>query len=115
MNVIIYALKRGFDVQKAERYFKERNIPYQYVDLGKRPIGQRELRAVAGGAGARSLVYESAPSYRESTLPYISGEDGIFAALAERPSLLKAPIVRFGPKSTVGYRPDVWDGWAIKG
>ena len=43
MNIQIYALKRNFDVQKAERYFKERRIAYQFIDLAKRPFSPREI------------------------------------------------------------------------
>ena len=111
MTILIYALKRGFEVQKAERYFKERGIPIQAVDLKKRPIGLRELRAVAAKTGVRALIDEASPLYRESTLPYLRGDEAILEALSKRPALLVTPIVRNGALATVGYRPEVWDGW----
>ena len=44
MNIQIYSVKTNFDTQKAERYFKERRIPVQMMDLKKHPLGEREIR-----------------------------------------------------------------------
>lgn len=56
MSIQIYALKRNFDVQKAERFFKERRVPYQLLDLKKHKLGQREMALFVRRLGAQSLV-----------------------------------------------------------
>ena len=56
MNILIYAMKRDFDVQKAERYFKERRIPYQFIDLSKKGMGLKELEAVRRQVGLEAMI-----------------------------------------------------------
>jgi len=111
MNILIYAHKRNFDVQKAERYFKERRVPYQFIDLNKRAVGLRELQNIAAQVGVKALIDTASPAYQEHYIGHLTEDNTIMDALAAHPKLLKAPIVRCGKWSTVGYRPEVWDGW----
>ena len=39
MNIQIYGKSKCFDTKKAERWFKERRIKYQYVDLPRYGLG----------------------------------------------------------------------------
>ena len=96
MGYQIYCGK-GFDTQKAERFFKERRVSYQRVDVLKYGIGKRESKA-----------------YRESVIAYTQSRDSILAGLMEKPQLLKLPIVRDGRRATVGYCPEIWEAW-LKG
>lgn len=111
MNIQIYYLKRNFDVQKAERYFKERRIPYHMVDLLKHAMGRRELAAVRAQVGLRALIDTESKLYETHYIRMLTGEDAILDALAAEPRLLKTPIVRNGKYATVGFAPDVWAGW----
>lgn len=111
MNIQIYCLKKNFDVQKAERWFKERRIRYQLVDLKKAKIGPRELQNIARRVGLRALVDDASDAYKKSVLPRLHGEEAILSALIEQPTLLRTPIVRNGAEATVGYCPDVWESW----
>ena len=115
MNILIYAHKRGFDVQKTERYFKERRIPYQYFDLNKRGLGPRELGAVMARVGIKAMIDEDSAAYKDRGIRYIAGERALLDALAAYPQLLKVPIVRNGRFATVGYAPEVWAGWLNDG
>jgi arsenate reductase-like glutaredoxin family protein len=115
MNILIYAHKRGFDVQKTERYFKERKIPYQYFDLNKRGLGPRELSAVMGQVGVRAMIDEASDIYKDRGIRYVTGEQALLDALAAHPKLLRVPIVRNGRFATVGYAPEVWAGWISNG
>ena len=92
MGYQIYCGK-GFDTQKAERFFKERRVSYQRVDVLKYGIGK---------------------AYRESVIAYTQSRDSILAGLMEKPQLLKLPIVRDGRRATVGYCPEIWEAW-LKG
>ena len=112
MNIQIYTKKRGFDVQKAERYFKERRIPYQFVDLARHAPGIRELKAIAAQVGINALVDTESAEYKTHYIGHITDEDAIIAELAARPGLIKAPIVRNGKFATVGYHPEVWSTWS---
>ena len=114
MNIQIYFLKRGFDAQKAERYFKERKIPYTVVDLAKHTLGKRELQSVAGQVGLKNLIDTSAKEYPSSPIRMLTGPDAIMDMLIRSPKLLRTPIVRNQGKATVGYCPEVWDTWIEK-
>ena len=103
MGLQIYAGK-GFDTQKAERFFKERRINYQRVDVLKYGIGKRELESVAAAVGLDNLADKDSKAFRES-------RDTILNGLMEKPQLLKLPIVRNGKLATVGHCPDIWDKW----
>ena len=110
MGLQIYAGK-GFDTQKAERYFKERRISYQRVDVLKFGIGKRVLESVAAAVGLDQLADKESKAYRESVIAYTQSRDTIINGLMEKPQLLKLPIVRNGRLATVGYCPDVWEKW----
>lgn len=110
MGLQIYCGK-GFDTQKAERFFKERRIGYQRVDVLKYGIGRRELESVAAAVGLDSLCDKDSKAYRESVIAYTQNRDTILAGLMEKPRLLRLPIVRNGRLATVGYCPQVWEKW----
>ena len=112
MNIQIYALKKNFDVQKAERYFKERRIKYQLVDLGKKPLGARELDAICAAlGGVDALIDTDNKQYAGSILRYTNGDGHKKEVLLENMALMRTPIVRNGRQATVGYKPEVWDTW----
>lgn len=111
MNIQIYALKRNFDVQKAERYFKERGIKYQYVDLGRKPLSVRELDAISAAVGVDALIDTQSKLYAGSLLRYTNGDAHKKEQLLSDMRLLRAPIVRNGRQATVGYQPETWAGW----
>ncbi len=110
MGLQIYAGK-GFDTQKAERFFKERRISYQRVDVLKFGIGKRELESVANAVGLENLCDKDSKAWRESVLAYTQSRETILSGLMEKPQLLKLPIVRNGRLATIGYQPDVWEKW----
>lgn len=114
MGLQIYAGK-GFDTQKAERFFKERRVPYQRVDVLKYGIGRRELESAAAAVGLDALCDRETKAFRESVLCYTQDRETILSGLVERPALLRLPIVRCGRLATVGYCPDVWEGWMEQG
>lgn len=106
---------KGFETQKAERFFKERRIPYQRVDVIKYGIGKRELESVASAVGLDALCDKESKAYRESVICYTQNRETILAGLLEKPALLKLPIVRCGKKASVGFCPDVWTQWLEAG
>ncbi len=114
MALQIYAGK-GFDTQKAERFFKERRIAYQRVDVLKYGIGRRELETIAAAVGLDALCDRDTKAYRESVIAYTSSREAILAGLIERPQLLHLPIVRCGKLATVGNQPDIWEKWIAEG
>ena len=116
MNIQIYAAKKNPDVLKAERFFKERRIPYQMMDLKKHKLGRRELELFARSAGgAQALVDRSGQKALERPVAHMSSDSLILDALMDDPSALVSPIVRNGSKATVGAQEAVWKEWAAQG
>ncbi len=111
MNIQIYTGKRNFEAQKAERYFKERRIPFQSMDLKKHRLGEREIRLMLNAVGMEKLIDRNDRKVREHPACYFDRPELLIPAIQENPWLLNTPIVRNGDKITSGYRPDVWETW----
>ena len=101
MKIQIWGKSKCFDTKKAERYFKERRIPYQAIDLLRYGMSRGELTSVKNAVGLDAMLNPKAADY---ALVQIE-------RLLEDPSLLQTPIVRNGRQATVGYCPDVWKTW----
>lgn len=109
MNVQIFGKSKCFDTKKAERYFKERKIKYQMIDLPRFGISPRELQSVIQRTGLEALIDEKAND--AEILKYLAYDEDKKQKLLENPSLLKTPIVRNGKAATVGYCPEIWAKW----
>ncbi len=109
MNIQIYGKKKCFDTKKAERYFKERRVKYQFIDLDRFGLGRRELDTVRATVGVEALIDEKDPD--AALLHYLASDAARLDKLFEEPWRIKTPIVRNGKQATVGYQPDVWKGW----
>ena len=110
MNIQIFGARKSFDTKKAERWFKERRIKYQYIDLDSKGLSPGEYRSIRAAVGYDALVDRDSPDYRELGLDYLLPQAAA-AKLLENPWLFRAPIVRNGRQATVGYCPDVWKTW----
>jgi len=109
MNIQIFGTKKCQDSRKAERYFKERSIPFHYVDLTVRGLSKGELDRVKAAVGLDNLIDKAGKEYDKRNLKYLV--HNVEEMLLEHPLLLKTPIIRNGPKATVGYQPKTWDEW----
>lgn len=112
MNIQIFGKPKCFDSKKAERYFKERRIKYQYVDLLRFGLSGKEFDAVLRGIGGIDNLIDWDAKLQEITnMRYmddpVAKEDKAF----DDPRLMRTPIVRNGKQVTVGYCPDVWVTW----
>ncbi|MBR3873408.1 MAG: ArsC family transcriptional regulator [Clostridia bacterium] len=115
MNIQIYVSKKNPDVLKAERFFKERRIPYQLMDLKKHKLGQKELDTFIRAVGAQALVDREGKKALERPVAHMSDDRYIAAALLDDPSALRTPIVRNGAKVTVGADEETWKQWVEAG
>ena len=111
MNIQIYSGKKNFDAQKAERYFKERRIPFQNLDLKKHRLGEREISLMIAAIGLQELIDREDKRVKEHPACYYDRAERLIPAIRENPWLLKLPIVRNGSWMTTGYKPDVWEQW----
>ena len=109
MNIQIFGKSKCFDTKKAERWFKERRIRFQSIDLGRVGISPGELKSVLNAVGLEALVDQKHPD--AALLNYLAYDADKVEKLLDNPKLIRTPIVRNGRQATVGYQPEVWAGW----
>ena len=109
MNIQIFGKAKCFDTKKAERWFKERRIKYQFVDILRFGMSRGELNSVKNAVGLEALIDEKDQDY--PLLQYLASNDAKLDKLYEDPYLIKTPVVRNGKQATVGYCPEVWKTW----
>lgn len=109
MNIQIFGKSKCFDTKKAERYFKERRIKYQFVDINRYGMSRGELNSVKNAVGLDAMINTADVDY--PMIQYLASNDAKLGKLFECPWLIKTPIVRNGKQATVGYMPDVWSKW----
>ena len=116
MNIQIYVTKTNPDVLKAERFFKERKIKVQRMDIKKNKPGRRELELFLRAAGsARALVDRKGMKALERPVAHMTGDSLILSELLNDPMALVSPIVRNGQKVTVGVDEAEWEKWVQEG
>ena len=109
MNIQIFGKSKCFDTKKAQRWFKERRIKFQDVDVVKYGMSRGELMSVKNCVGFEALIDGKAKG--AEVLRYLAYDDDKIEKLLEDQTMLKTPIVRNGKKATVGYCPEVWEKW----
>ena len=109
MNIQIFGRNKCFETKKAERYFKERRIKYQFVDLDRYGMSRRELESVRAAVGLKAMLNEKDPDY--PLVQYLASDEAKLEKLFDCPWLIKTPVVRNGKQATVGCCPEVWKTW----
>ena len=110
MNIQIFGSSKCFDTKKAQRWFKERRIKFQYIDLPSKGLSPREYQSVKQKVGFEALVNPKCRAYEALYMAY-TAPAAQEEKLLENPELFRTPIVRNGREATVGYRPEVWETW----
>lgn len=111
MNIQIFGTKKCFDSKKAERYFKERRIKFQFIDLKEKVLSKGELQSVKNSIGLDNLINKEAKDYKKLNLDKIRSAEIREDILLNNPCLYNTPIVRNGKLATVGYEPEIWEQW----
>ena len=110
MNIQIFGKPKCFETKKAERYFKERRIKFQSVDIVRYGISPKELQSVKNRTGFDALVNWNDPD--TAILKYLAYDADKLEKLLENPKWIRTPLVRNGAKqATVGYQPEIWKEW----
>lgn len=112
MNIQIFGTGKCFDSKKAMRYFKERNIKYQFIDIKEKGLSKGEYNSVKQAVGGLDAMLDEGCRDKDALalIKYISADDRDEKVL-ENQKVLKTPIVRNGRQATVGFCPEVWGGW----
>lgn len=111
VNIQIYGRSKCFDTRKAERYFKERNIKFQSIDIDRYGLSKGELASVKAAIGIDNLMDVDGKEYERLNLKYIRTGETREEMLLNNARLYVSPIVRNGKQATIGYKPDVWKDW----
>ncbi|PKL24641.1 MAG: ArsC family transcriptional regulator [Spirochaetae bacterium HGW-Spirochaetae-3] len=106
MALQIFGTRKCQATRKAERFFKDRDVGYHFVDLAEKGISSGELDAIARAVGLDSLVDEESRYYKDRGLAYMDYDPK--EEILAHPLLLRTPIVREGPRASAGDRPDDW-------
>jgi arsenate reductase-like glutaredoxin family protein len=109
MNIQIFGTRKCFDTKKAERYFKERGIKYQFIDMKEKCMSRGEFNSIKQSVGGLENLIDNNCKDKNllALIKYLSDtdkEEKIF----ENQQLIKTPIVRNGKMATVGFQQDVW-------
>ena len=112
MNIQIFGTKKSFDTKKAQRYFKEQRIKFQFIDLREKEMSKGELQSVMRAVGGLDALIDPKAKDQDTValITYLA-ESQKFDKLLENQQILREPIVRNGKQATVGYEPDTWKTW----
>ena len=112
MNIQIFGRTKCFDTKKAQRYFKERGVKVQFIDLKEKTMSKGEFGSVCQALGGwEKLVDENARDKELLALIRYLAEEDKKDKLFENQQVLKTPVVRNGRQATVGYCPEIWKTW----
>ena len=112
MNIQVFGTKKSFDTKKAQRYFKERRVKFQFIDLREKEMSKGELQSVMRAVGGLDALIDPKAKDQDTValITYLA-ESQKFDKLLENQQVLCEPIVRNGKQATVGYEPDTWKTW----
>ena len=112
MNIQIFGTKECNETKKAQRFFKERGIKFQFIDMKEKGMSKGEFNSVAqvNGGLENMINWQGKDQNILALIKYLAEEDKLTKVL-ENPQVIKTPVVRNGKKSTLGYCPEVWKEW----
>ena len=112
MSIQIFGTTKCFDTKKAIRYFKERGIPVQFVNLKEKGLSKGEYTSIKQAVGGIDAMLN--PNCKDkdtfALIQYLAAEEKD-AKLLENQQVLRTPIVRSGKKAVIGYHPEIWKDW----
>lgn len=112
MNIQIFGTKKCNDTKKAERFFKERRIQYQFIDMIEKGMSKKEFTSVAKvNGGLENMINQKSKDQELLTLLKYLPEEDKLQKILDNPQIIKTPVVRNGTQSTLGYQPETWKKW----
>ena len=111
MNIQIFGRKKCFDTKKAERFFKERKVKYQFIDINEKPMSKGEMNNVLRCVDVNELINSKTKEYTKLNFNNIRSKEIKIELLLKNQNVMNTPVVRNGKEATVGCREDVWKNW----
>ena len=115
VNVQIFGIRNSSATRAAERFFKERRVPIQFVDLKQKSMAPAEIKRFIDRFGLTSLLDTEGKPYVDGGFKYLKMTDAELLGRIERePALLRLPLVRAANKVSVGHDEDAWKSIVAK-
>ena len=111
MNIQIFGTKKCFDTKKAERFFKERKIQFQFIDLNEKLMSKGELNSVLNSVSINDLINRKSKEYIKLNFNNIRSAEIKAELLLKNQKVINTPIIRNGKEATIGYNLEVWNKW----
>ena len=112
MNIQIFGTNKCNDTKKAQRFFKERGIKFQFIDMNEKELSKGEFRSVCQAVGGvNAMINENCKDKDALALVQYISDDEKEEKLFMNQQVIKTPVVRNGKQATVGNAPDVWKKW----
>ncbi len=112
ITIQIFGTKKCFDTKKAERFFKERNVKVQFIDMKEKGMSKGEFTSVLSAVGGiDKIIDEKAKDKNTLTLMKYLLDSDKEEKLFENQQLIKTPVVRCGKKAVIGFSPEIFNEW----
>lgn len=102
MNIQLFGTKKCFETKKAERFFKERKIKFQFIDLKEKSMSKGELQSVKNSVGLEALINKNSKDYKKLNMDKIRGAEVREDLLLKNQGMLNTPVIRNGKKAIIG-------------
>ncbi len=107
MTIQIFGIKGSQATRAAERFFKERRVPVQYVDLQKKPMAPGEIKRFIDQVHPRPLP--GRPPTASPSIKYLRLTDSdLLTKIEQDPKLLHLPLVRSAKFLSIGHDEESW-------
>lgn len=112
MNIQIFGTTKCFETKKAQRYFKERGVKFQFIDMKEKGMSRGEFQSVKKAVGSlEAMLNEKCKDKDTLALIKYLAEEQKEDKILENQQVIMTPVVRNGKAATVGYTPEVWKDW----
>ena len=109
MTIQIFGVKNSQATRAAERFFKERRIPFQQIDLTQKPMSPGEIKRFIDRFGLNGLLDVEGKPYQDAGLKYLRlSEPELLARIEREPRLLRLPLVRSAKMIATGHDEESW-------
>jgi arsenate reductase-like glutaredoxin family protein len=110
MQIIqVFGLKGSQSTRAAERFFKERGVKIQSIDLKRKPMAPGEIRRFIEKFGLTGLLDTESKSYQDEGLKYLKVSDSeLLTRIENDPKLLRLPLVRVSNLISIGHDEPSW-------
>jgi arsenate reductase len=109
LSVQIFGVKHSPATRAAERFFKERRVTIQLVDLKQKSMARGEIRRFVERFGLTGLLDTEGTAYKDAGLRYLKlSETELLERIEREPKLLRLPLVRAANLLSIGHDENAW-------